>query len=93
MTNVWLQGLLVAAWIVVAIALVAPYFRSFNRDNAPDWAVLALPVFFFGYLTLMVFTAVSNPSTLLVINTLVTAVVGLLLFAMPYSRKLVNSKQ
>ena len=86
--RVWLQAVLFIGWIIVACVLIAPYFRGFKRDNRLDWAVLALPIFFFVYLTVMVFTAVQNPSTLLVANTLVTAVIGLLLFAMPYSRRL-----
>ncbi len=83
-----LQGIMVLAWIIIAAALVAPYYRTFQRDNPVDWPVLALPVFFFSYLTLMVFTAVQNPSTALVINTLVTAVIGLWLYTLPYSKRL-----
>lgn len=82
------QGLMVAGWILLALLLVAPAFPRFKRDNAPDWAVLALPLFFFSYLTLMVFTAVNAPSTLLIINTLLTAVIGLFLYGLPYSRAL-----
>jgi uncharacterized membrane protein len=82
------QAVMVVAWIILALALILPYFRSFKRDNPVDWAVLSLPIFFFVYLTLMVFTAVQNPSTLLIVNTLVTAVIGLLMYTMPYSARL-----
>lgn len=85
--RLWLQAVLLVVWVMVAVALVAPYFRSFNRDNPPDWVILALPIFFFSYLTLMVFTAVQNPAAGLIVNTLVTAVIGLLLYTSPYSQK------
>ncbi|MBX3054974.1 MAG: carotenoid biosynthesis protein [Anaerolineae bacterium] len=82
------QAVMVLAWIILAAALVAPYYRTFERNNPVEWMLLALPLFFFGYLTLMVFTAVTNPSTALVVNTLLTAVVGLWLFTLPYSSRL-----
>lgn len=85
--RLWLQGVLLLGWAMVGIAMVAPGFRTFNRDNPPDWAILALPLFFFVYLTVMVFTAVQSPSSWLVVNTLVTAVLGLLLYALPYTQR------
>jgi hypothetical protein len=79
------QGVMVLAWMVGAAVMVAPYFRTFERNHPVDWLLVALPLFFYGYLTLMVLTAVSNPSPLLVINTLLTAVAGVWLYTLPYS--------
>jgi len=85
--RVGVQEVMVLIWIIGAAVIVAPYFRRFERNNPVDWLVLALPIFFFGYLTLVLFTAVTNPSLVLVINTLATAVIGLWMYTLPYSQR------
>lgn len=89
--RLWLQAVLVVGWMVLAVGMIVPCVGQFKRDNAPDWPVLALPIFFFGYLTLMVFTAVTQPSIWLMVNTVVVAVVGMVLFGLPYAQRWRNS--
>lgn len=80
-----LQQLVVIGWLVLAFALVLPYLPKADRYHVWIWPILLLPLFLFGYLVLMVFTAVDAPSVGLIANSLATAVVGLLMFTFPYN--------
>lgn len=84
------QQVVVIGWILLAAALVVPYLPKANRNHAPVWPVLLLPLYLFGYLVVMVFTAVDQPSSTLIVNSLLTAVVGLALFTLPYSKRILK---
>jgi uncharacterized membrane protein len=82
--RVWLQAILLIVAVVGSAAVIWRDVPKFERDHRPNWVLLAVPIFFFVYLSAMVFTAVTDPSPLLIANALVTSVVGLYLYASPY---------
>jgi len=86
-TSPLLQAVLTAVWIIVAVLVLAPVVATFKRNNPVAWPVLAVPLFFFGYMLFMLVFAVASPGAALVVNTAATAVAGLALYTLPYQKR------